>query len=296
MDLAYLRVITATHLAFVIVFAFFFWQKRTRFAGALTCAWLMQALRIVPLMRQASGASVSMPEWLLGDVLFPPAIWCLLVSGGEVLGRRTRTLWGAGYIGASVSLVIVGHLWGTLIAERLVGLPPDRAEFWAVLVRHVALFIPGGLIALWLAAALLRGWLALRLPGALIASLAAVPYTCGILAVPFQWWFSYYPSWALLAWFLQVLGMSTGFLVVILNLEHVALERSQENVRRLRGMLPICAWCKKVRDDSGYWREIEVYVRDHSEADFTHGLCPACHERLDPASANAPPGDPGAAI
>jgi hypothetical protein len=195
MDLAYLRVITATHLAFALIFAFFFWQKRTRFAGALTCAWLIQAVRIVPLMRQAGGAGVSLLEWLLADALLPFGMWCLLVSAGEVSERRIRARWGTGYIAASVLLAVVAHLWGSLMAERLVGLSPDRAVFWAVLVRHSALFVPGGLIVVWLAVTLLRCWRSLQLPGGLIASLGAVPYAVGILAIPVQWWFSYYPSW-----------------------------------------------------------------------------------------------------
>ena len=44
----------------------------------------------------------------------------------------------------------------------------------------------------------------------------------------------------------------------------------------LQGMLPICASCKKIRDDQGYWAEVEVYVQEHSEATFSHGLCPSC--------------------
>ena len=46
------------------------------------------------------------------------------------------------------------------------------------------------------------------------------------------------------------------------------------------GPKAICAWCKKVRDDTGYWRQIESYVKEHSEADFSHGICPDCHTRL----------------
>ena len=54
------------------------------------------------------------------------------------------------------------------------------------------------------------------------------------------------------------------------------LRESMENVRALHGLLPICASCKKIRDDRGYWQQLEVYIRDHSEADFSHGLCPDC--------------------
>jgi hypothetical protein len=52
-----------------------------------------------------------------------------------------------------------------------------------------------------------------------------------------------------------------------------------EHVKTLRGLLPICAWCKRIRDDSGYWSQVETYLRSHTEANFTHGICPDCLER-----------------
>lgn len=58
--------------------------------------------------------------------------------------------------------------------------------------------------------------------------------------------------------------------------------KALEQLRILRGYLPICASCKKIRDDQGYWTQIEVYIRDHSEADFSHGICPECVEKLYP--------------
>lgn len=54
------------------------------------------------------------------------------------------------------------------------------------------------------------------------------------------------------------------------------LQDALAKVKMLSGLLPICASCKKIRDDQGYWKQIEVYIRDHSEAEFTHGLCPDC--------------------
>ncbi len=54
------------------------------------------------------------------------------------------------------------------------------------------------------------------------------------------------------------------------------LQDALANVKTLRGLLPICASCKKVRDDKGYWHQVEVYVRDRSDAEFTHGICPEC--------------------
>jgi hypothetical protein len=49
-----------------------------------------------------------------------------------------------------------------------------------------------------------------------------------------------------------------------------------QGVRTLQGVLPICMWCKKIRDDQGIWQVLEVYIMEHSEANFTHGICPSC--------------------
>ena len=54
------------------------------------------------------------------------------------------------------------------------------------------------------------------------------------------------------------------------------LERALQEVKTLRGLIPVCAHCKKIRDDQGYWKRMEDYLRSHSEADITHGLCPEC--------------------
>ena len=61
-----------------------------------------------------------------------------------------------------------------------------------------------------------------------------------------------------------------------LNEAYVKMREALTKVKILSGMLPICASCKKIRDDKGYWKQIEAYIRDHSEAEFTHGICPDC--------------------
>ena len=58
------------------------------------------------------------------------------------------------------------------------------------------------------------------------------------------------------------------------------LQVTLAKVKRLRGLLPICASCKKIRDDKGYWNELEAYISEHSEAEITHGFCPDCMKRL----------------
>jgi FixJ family two-component response regulator len=58
------------------------------------------------------------------------------------------------------------------------------------------------------------------------------------------------------------------------------LEKALAEVKTLSGMLPICSSCKKVRDDKGYWNQIERYIKDHSEAEFSHSICPDCARKL----------------
>jgi PAS domain S-box-containing protein len=60
------------------------------------------------------------------------------------------------------------------------------------------------------------------------------------------------------------------------------LQASLAQVKVLGGLLPICSSCKRIRDDQGYWNQLEAYIRDHSDADFTHGICPECREELYP--------------
>ncbi len=60
------------------------------------------------------------------------------------------------------------------------------------------------------------------------------------------------------------------------------LGQALEEIKTLRGILPICASCKKIRDDQGYWQQVEVYVHDHTDAQFSHGLCPECIRKLYP--------------
>lgn len=58
------------------------------------------------------------------------------------------------------------------------------------------------------------------------------------------------------------------------------LREALDKISTLRGMLPICSTCKKIRDDKGYWNQIEVYISEHTEADFSHGICPDCARKL----------------
>lgn len=64
------------------------------------------------------------------------------------------------------------------------------------------------------------------------------------------------------------------------------LEEALAQIKTLHGLLPICASCKKVRDDRGYWQDVEIYMRKHIDIDFSHGICPDCFKKLYPEYAD----------
>jgi hypothetical protein len=64
------------------------------------------------------------------------------------------------------------------------------------------------------------------------------------------------------------------------TLDH--LHTAQQEVKTLQGLIPICSHCKRIRDDKGGWNQLEAYIRDHSKAEFTHGICPKCLKELYP--------------
>ncbi len=78
------------------------------------------------------------------------------------------------------------------------------------------------------------------------------------------------------------------------------LQQALAEVKTLAGFLPICASCKNIRTDEGYWQQIEAYLGEHSELEFTHGICPVCLEKLYPEftahqraqSSRTPPPEP----
>jgi DNA-binding response OmpR family regulator len=58
------------------------------------------------------------------------------------------------------------------------------------------------------------------------------------------------------------------------------LEEALARVRTLEGLVPICSYCKKIRNDKDFWQEVELYVEQHSRARFSHGICPACYQKI----------------
>jgi hypothetical protein len=89
-----------------------------------------------------------------------------------------------------------------------------------------------------------------------------------------RWWTLERALWAVVA-----LGsVLVAGLVWIVRLRQGS-RRARADVKVLSGLLPICAWCKKIRDDQGYWNQVETFIHERSDADFSHGICPDCVAR-----------------
>jgi CheY-like chemotaxis protein len=77
--------------------------------------------------------------------------------------------------------------------------------------------------------------------------------------------------------------------------ERVAeLQEALTNVKQLSGLLPICSYCKRIRGDENYWERVESYLTEHTDAKFSHGICPECYDTV-MAEIDGPDGDPGKA-
>jgi PAS domain S-box-containing protein len=83
-------------------------------------------------------------------------------------------------------------------------------------------------------------------------------------------------------------GKFVGFIGSCIDIHDTVLARNilremrENELKTLRGLLPICVKCKKIRDDEGYWNQIEIYLKKHADVDFTHGFCPDCMKELYP--------------
>ena len=71
---------------------------------------------------------------------------------------------------------------------------------------------------------------------------------------------------------------NTASLELRVNERTVELQEALEQIKTLRGIVPICSHCKQIRNDEGFWSQVEHYVEDHTHVKFSHGICPECKE------------------
>jgi hypothetical protein len=104
--------------------------------------------------------------------------------------------------------------------------------------------------------------------------------------------YSAHPYSSIVLGFWNTIIRLTSFLIIAYSTSKIRFLLAEERetaqglrdalsqIKTLSGLLPICASCKKIRDDEGYWNQLEAYIEEHSEAEFTHGFCPDCMKKL----------------
>jgi hypothetical protein len=136
----------------------------------------------------------------------------------------------------------------------------------------------------YLAPILLVTWWAGRREGVAIASLSALVWLGADILSGHRFTHLLIPVWNVLirlGFFLIVVTLLSQLQCSYEEQRRIAreLQASLAKVNLLSGLIPICAWCKKVRDDQGYWQQVERYITEHSAASFTHSICQECHDK-----------------
>ncbi|MBI5770775.1 MAG: hypothetical protein HZA93_23560 [Verrucomicrobia bacterium] len=269
---------TVTYLTSIIIGAILaslathYWRER-RQSGVLACwavaAWVLTVADVLfaarPLLPHALGRLLPTLCVTIGQAV-------LLLGAQRTVGMAPRWRWlgavvavhAAGLVGflfvespSNFRMVFNGLVWGSLSVASALCLRRGAGYFWQSMFSPATAFLAHAVFH------------AVRIGLALV--------------------FAAY-GWKTASASLQVLGdlevsffmvaLFVGLLIAHLKLRHEELMRAQVEVETLTGLLPICAWCKKVRDDDGYWRQVEEYFARHSRLKFTHGVCVDCMDKL----------------
>jgi integral membrane sensor domain MASE1 len=240
----------------------------------------------------------------LGMCLVAPTVGVTaLVLGGFVSWARYGFDWWTWWLGDTVGVLVITPLVMTWSRSPRFTCPPRRLAEAGILLGlqlSVGLFVfghwsPRGILtnALAYMTVPLLVWAAFRFAqhGATL-SLALVSGIAIWGTVHGQGPFvqkTFNESLLLLQTFVGVLAVTALALAGVLaerrSADHAKsiliqrLEHTLAEVKTLRGLIPMCAWCKKIRSDTGSWEQIETYIRDHTEAEFSHGICPECFQK-----------------
>ena len=151
--------------------------------------------------------------------------------------------------------------------------PPTLTSQFLPVFVIILLFYVGIALPLWLQAlaAVFAGGLILLVPALLHPQLHDVQWTTLAVTLICANLFGIFTARTLQIW------KRRQFVALVVERElNSRLEKALSEIRTLEGMLPICMHCKRLRDDSGHWHPVEVYVRDRTHAEFSHGICPDC--------------------
>jgi hypothetical protein len=269
---------TVTYLTNIVIgvilaaLATHYWKER-RQSGVLACwalaAWILTVADVLfaarPLLPHPLGRLLPTLCVTIGQAV-------LLVGAQRTVGLTTRWQWPAAAVGlhaagligflfvespSNYRMVFNGLIWGAFSVASALCLRKGPGYFWKSAFAPATAFWAHGVFHG------LRVVLAIVFAKYEWKQASAALQVAGDLEVSFF-----------------MVALFVGLLIAHLQQRHDELMHAQVEVETLTGLLPICAWCKKVRDDDGYWQQVEEYFARHSRLKFTHGVCLDCLDKL----------------
>jgi len=222
---AYLTVIVLTHLAFAAIFLFLYQYSRLRLLGAFTAAWTIEAVRALVLQTGALGVHVSHHLYTTADLLYLLVTTLLVVGTADAVGRPLPKRTIAAYWTVSLPLLLVLYVVQSRLMWRSGGTHPALPML--VQSKLLVMFVPGAVARFACMAWLIGYGRRHRALGALLAGASFVPHAVGSLIVPLQYYFDFFPPSLHLFWFIQILGVSVGSIVLFFNKQLAELRQAQ---------------------------------------------------------------------
>ena len=242
-------------------FSLFISSHRPAGAGYWTLSFFFNSLGFL-----FWSGTVPIPTWLfflLGEVLHITGFVLLTLGAFRFAGQTFKT-WHKVYFGIWVAIWVLGLLW----------YPTHNSEA-SVLVKmlRALLFIPAGAVLIFgdrrektMGVPMAGG--GLMLWGVYIVVFTLIPLK------PYTVYLGFLVGFHLIA--------AIGMVTMMMDRIRIRAEESEKHVAQLEGLLPICSYCKNIRDEDNHWHRLEAYIEDRSQAEFTHGICPDCFAKFRP--------------
>lgn len=259
------QMIIMLHAAFGCMFLFMSWQHPARFSRLIAQAWLLEAVRagiIYMEMEKPGGFS----HWhSLSDCLNLVATWWLVAGCADLAGAKLPAKLGRYYLGIGIPVILALRYGLRLGLEAGAGYSEAQAGFVSIFIELVlislSLALARGAILYWF----IRLWRQTGRPGVLPAIIFGVPYIVFVMAMPVQFYLSYYPEWIYQAWAVRVLGFSIGLVLLLSDRQVHALRTSEARIRRfidsnIQGVL-ICDFSGRITAANDAFLGIIGYTR-----------------------------------
>lgn len=227
----HLYTVIALHLGFAATIVHWNWQSRL--ARYFAAAWLIEAVRaaiLLPSIHTIGSAWLKGDTWSVwyccADVLCFFSTTFFFLTGAEVVGRRVSGKLIALYICLGVPVVVFGRFVVPGLLEKWLHVSGEQSYFISSLTNRIIMLVPvaaaRGTVTYWM----WKSWKETRLSGALVAFWVGLPYSAVAIALPFQFYYDWYPDWMKFLWCLRVFGFSMGLLMLLISRTEDARRKS----------------------------------------------------------------------